>query len=88
MVRLAHSADLRSRLRHVSSAPSVAYSTGCSRVVTHPGTNPARRNALQSVSGSEISTFSQSRFKKSFLDLLLVYPKFISFTVGDINSCI
>ena len=43
MVRLAHSADLRSRLRHVSSAPSVAYSTGCSRVVTHPGTNPARR---------------------------------------------
>ena len=43
MVRLAHSADLRSRLSHVSSAPSVAYSTGCSRVVTHPGTNPARR---------------------------------------------
>ena len=43
VVRLAHSADLRSRLRHVSSAPSVAYSTGCSRVVTHPGTNPARR---------------------------------------------
>ena len=39
MVRLAHSADLRSRLRHVSGAPSVAYSTGCSRVVTHPGTN-------------------------------------------------
>ena len=33
LVRLciAHSADLRSRLRHVSSAPSVAYSTGCSR---------------------------------------------------------
>ena len=30
VVRLAHSADLRSRLRHVSSAPSVAYSTGCS----------------------------------------------------------
>ena len=43
MERLAHSADLRSRLRHVSSAPSAAYSTGCSRVVTHPGTNPARR---------------------------------------------
>ena len=43
VVRPAHSADLRSRLRHVSSAPSVAYSTGCSRVVTHPGTNPARR---------------------------------------------
>ena len=43
VVRLAHSADLKSRLRHVSSAPSVAYSTGCSRVVTHPGTNPARR---------------------------------------------
>ena len=43
MVRLAHSADLRSRLRYVSSAPSVAYTTGCSRVVTHPGTNPARR---------------------------------------------
>ena len=43
VVRLAHSADLRSRLRHVSSAPSVAYSTGCSRVDTHPGTNPARR---------------------------------------------
>ena len=37
VVRLAHSADLRSRLRHVSCAPSVAYSTGCSRVVTHPG---------------------------------------------------
>ena len=31
VVRLAHSADLRSRLRHVSSAPSVSYSTGCSR---------------------------------------------------------
>ena len=43
VVRLAHSADLRSRLRHVSSAPSVAYSTGGSRVVTHPGTNLARR---------------------------------------------
>ena len=43
VVRPAHSADLRSRLRHVSSAPSVAYSTGCSRVVTHPGTNPARQ---------------------------------------------
>ena len=43
VVRLAHSADLRSRLRHVSSAPSVAYHTGCSRVVTHPGTNPALR---------------------------------------------
>ena len=42
--RLAHSAELRSRLRHsVSSAPSVAYSTGCSRVVNHPGTNPARQ---------------------------------------------
>ena len=43
VVRQAHSADLRSRLRHVSGAPSVAYSTGCSRVVTHPGTNPTRR---------------------------------------------
>ena len=43
VVRLAHSADLRSRLRHVSNAPSVAYSTACSRVATHPGTNPARR---------------------------------------------
>ena len=40
VVRLAHSADLRSRLRHVSSAPNVTYSTGCSRVATHPGTNP------------------------------------------------
>ena len=29
VVRLAHSADLKSRLRHVSGAPSVAYSTGC-----------------------------------------------------------
>ena len=43
VVRLAHSGDLRSRLRHVSSAPSVAYSAACSRVVTHPGTDPARR---------------------------------------------
>ena len=43
VVRLAQSADLRSRLRHVSSAPNVAYSTGCSRLVTHPGTNPAWR---------------------------------------------
>ena len=43
VVRLAHSADLRSRLRHESCEPSVAYSTGCSRVVTYPGTNPARR---------------------------------------------
>ena len=33
VVRLAHSADLRSRLRHVSSAPSVAYSTGLSAFV-------------------------------------------------------
>ena len=32
IVRPAHSADLRSRLRHVSSAPSVACSTGCFRV--------------------------------------------------------
>ena len=43
VVRLAHSADLRSRLRHVSSAPSFAYSTRCSRVVTCQGTSPARR---------------------------------------------
>ena len=43
VVRLAHSADLRYRLRHVPSAPSIAYSTGCSPVVTHPGTDPARR---------------------------------------------
>ena len=36
VVRLAHSADLRSRLRHVSSAPSVAYSTGSlSKLVSH-----------------------------------------------------
>ena len=42
VVRLAHSADLRSRLHDVSSAPSVAYRTGCSRVVTHRGSNPAR----------------------------------------------
>ena len=28
VVRLAHSADMRSRLHHVSSVPSVAYSTG------------------------------------------------------------
>ena len=42
VVRLAHSADLRSRLRKASSAPSVAYSTGCSRVVTHHGTNSAQ----------------------------------------------
>ena len=39
-MRLAHSADLGSRLRHVFSAPSVAYSTGCSQVVNHPGTKP------------------------------------------------
>ena len=43
VVRLAYSADLRSRLGHVSSAPSVAYSTGCSRVVTNLGTNPTPR---------------------------------------------
>ena len=39
VLRLAHCANLRSRLRHVSSAPSVAYSTGCSQVVTHQGTS-------------------------------------------------
>ena len=38
VVRLALNADLRSQLRHVSGAPSVAYITGCSRVVTHIGT--------------------------------------------------
>ena len=43
VVRLAYSADLRSRLCHVSSAPSVAYSTRCSRVVTNLHTNPTRR---------------------------------------------
>ena len=43
VVRLAHSADLRSRLRHVSSEPSFAHGTGCSRLVTHPGTGPARQ---------------------------------------------
>ena len=37
MVRLAHSADLRSRLRHVSSAPSVAYSTVKGRNSTSRG---------------------------------------------------
>ena len=39
VVRLVHSADLRSQLRHLSSAPSVACR---SWVVTHPGTNPAQ----------------------------------------------
>ena len=43
VVRLAHSADLRSRLRRVFDAPCVAYSTGCSRVITHPGIKPVRR---------------------------------------------
>ena len=40
VARLAHSAGLRSRLCHVSSAPSVAYSTGVFRLqlVTHPVT--------------------------------------------------
>ena len=63
-------------------------SSSLSGTVSFTNRSPILWNALQSVSGSEISTFSQSRFKKSFLDLLLVYPKFISFTVGDINSCI
>ena len=62
-------------------------SSSLSGTVSFTNRSPILWNALQSVSGSEISTFSQSRFKKSFLDLL-VYPKFISFTVGDINSCI
>ena len=62
-------------------------SSSLSGTVSFTNRSPILWNALQSVSGSEISTFSQSRFKKSFLDLLLVYPKFISFTVGDINSC-
>ena len=43
VVGLAHSAELRSRLRHVSSAPSVACNMGCSLVITYPGTNHARR---------------------------------------------
>ena len=43
VVRVANSADQRSLPRHVSSEQSVAYSTGCSRLVTQPGTNPARR---------------------------------------------
>ena len=63
-------------------------SSSLSGTVSFTNRSPILWNALQSVSGSEISTFSQSRFKKCFLDLLLVYPKFISFTVGDINSCI
>ena len=63
-------------------------SSSLSGTVSFTNRSPILWNALQSVSGSEISTFSQSKFKKSFLDLLLVYPKFISFTVGDINSCI
>ena len=63
-------------------------SSSLSGSVSFTNRSPILWNALQSVSGSEISTFSQSRFKKSFLDLLLVYPKFISFTVGDINSCV
>ena len=37
VVRLTHSADPRSRLCHVSCAPSAAYSTRFSRVVTHAG---------------------------------------------------
>ena len=40
VVRLAHSANLRSRLHHVSSAPNVACSTGCSWMVTQHSTNP------------------------------------------------
>ena len=63
-------------------------SSSLSGTVSFTNRSPILWNALQSVSGSEISTLSQSKFKKSFLDLLLVYSKFISFTVGDINSCI
>ena len=63
-------------------------SSSLSGTVSFTNRSPILWNALQSVPGSKISTFSQSRFKKSFLDLLLVYPKFISFTVGDINCCI
>ena len=41
MVRLPHSADPRSRLRHVSSAPSVAYCTGL-----FPRGHPSRKGRL------------------------------------------
>ena len=63
MVRLAHSADLRSRLRHVSSAASIACSMRCSRVVTHPGTNPARRCLMRLVLDLRQTTQYKSGFE-------------------------
>ena len=71
-MRLAHSADLRSRLRHVSSAPSVAYSTGCSRVVTHPGTNPARR-CLTCFHHLQINERYEQVSLFSFFETLFIY---------------
>ena len=83
-----HSLAYKHSTRGNNSSLYPFRSSSLSGTISFTSRSPILRNALQSVSGSEISTFSQSRFKKSFLDLLLVYPKFISFTVGDINSCI
>ena len=90
MVRLAHFADLRSRLRHVSSAPSVTYSTGCGRAVTHPGTNPARWYLHADVS----ALFNSCVYGKSVLKILhrklvtLIYYPGIPLTRNKIMPCL
>ena len=63
-------------------------SSSLSGTVSFTNRSPILWNALQSVSGSEISTFSQSRFKSlSSIFFLFILSSF-RFTVGDINSCI
>ena len=68
VVRPVHSADVRSQLCHVFDAPYVAYSTGCSRVVTDPATlrqsiprslNTCSKNVDDSANLSETRTHTE-----------------------------
>ena len=54
VVRLAHSADLRSRLRHVSSAPSVAYSTVVQTHCSKENKNSAQLSVVSTPTGMEV----------------------------------
>ena len=72
VVRLAHSADLRSRLRHESMAPSVAYSRWCSPVIsaylrTHVGLVPVHCPSMHILRGDPWSTYCslQSKYTSS-----------------------
>ena len=76
-MRPAHSADLRSRLRHVSSAQTVAYSTGCSRVVTR--TSESFKKKKKSQCQADFSLYQKR-------DIIAIFNVTMMMMTGDNNK--